>query len=176
MKLKLLTAAAALFLAGLSAAPARACMCELSDDSALQEKIYKSFDIVATVEILDFLPGETPNDPQRYKLRVLAPIKGTPKDQFIAHDFEDPSCGNFLQLRQVYTLGFDRQAGGRMMAHSECDQLVLDSYLAGEVDLDVDPGLVTPEDGMILGEPLYEAYDADMPPLNSGKKVEFNFN
>jgi hypothetical protein len=173
MKIKLLTAA---LLLGLSVpSTASACMCDLSDDSQLQEKVYKSFDIVATVEVLDFLAPEEPNAPQRYKLNVLAPIKGKPKQQFIAYDFEDASCGNFLQLGQVHTLGFDRQAGGRMVAHSECDQLVLDSYLAGEADLDMDPDIPLTEDGMTLGEPLFETDDRDMPSLNSGRKIERNF-
>lgn len=157
-----------------TATQAMACMCALSDDSELQEKTYKKFDIVAVVEVLDSIFNEDPNKPKQYKLRPVKTIKGNPKETFMAYDFMDTTCGNYLKVGNTYALGFDRQTGNKFMIYSECDQLLLDSYLAGDVNLNLDPGLVPANDGMMLGEDIDENYK-DMPHLNSGTKLEYNF-
>jgi hypothetical protein len=120
----------------LSATDVLACSCMPADDPKAQEKAMDSFDLIATVEILDIAVPSNAEEPQTYYVRMLTAHKGKPLAQeFEVKDSSASSCGNYFARGSTQLVGIDREFGRGYTLHGQCDQLLLDGYMAGERDL-----------------------------------------
>ena len=136
-KKALLGMIAALALLTINMSGALACSCAPADDPKAQEDAMDSFDLIATVEIIDIKVPSNPSKPQTYYVRLLTAHKG----KFLAQEFEvkdssASSCGNYFARGSTQLVEIDREFGRGYTLHGQCDQLLLDGYMAGERDLD----------------------------------------
>ena len=137
---RLLTLITAITVLGLSLVSfsntAQACSCFPADDPEEQERAMDKFDVIATIEILDVELAEKPSEPQSYFVRILQLHKGTTKfTEFEIKDSSNSTCGNYYARGSTQLVAMENSFHKGYRLYNQCDQILLDAYMAGERDL-----------------------------------------